>query len=445
MLSVALSLLLLVSGSLQADLQQAVARAGIDRTGLGVMVGPAGGGATLAIGRDTPRTPASNQKILTAALALHTLGADFRFRTIFARGPEGSLVVVGDGDPNMSGRFFDDDPNAVLRAFARDLKKEGVTALPGGILLDATRFDDQFIHPDWPADQLDRWYSAPVAALVFNDSCWDFKVLPTAQPGGRPTLDLQPSLIKPKVTMRCRTVGAGSRRGVKVLHDGEGGLVVQGNVIAGSAGEGGHLAVEDPVVFFGRALRAALIAEGIEVGGKVRRGHVEDAEELLVYRSTLRRSLRVMLTNSQNLYAECIFKRAGGGSFASADESLRAALAEMKVPTGGLVVRDGSGLSAQNRVAPATLFGVLQALRDQPAFIESLPSGGTGTLRKRYKNLGERVRAKTGTINGVKCLSGYVEGVRGKRYVFVVLANGRSVKNIRTLQDLIVQVLARQP
>jgi len=443
--SVALALLLFVGGSLQADLQVAVRRSEVDRSGLGVMVGRAGGGAVLSIAPDTPRTPASNQKVLTAALALHRLGADFRFRTVFARGPDGSLLVIGDGDPNMSGRFFDGDANLVLRAVARDLKQEGLTAVPGGIILDATRFDDQFVHPDWPADQLDRWYSAPVGALVYNDSCWDFKVRPASVPGGRVAVELEPSLIKPPLAVRCSTVARGARHGVRVLHDGEGGLVVQGSVIAGSAGEGGHLAVRDPVLFFGRALRAALIAEGIPVQGAVRRGGVEKPKELLLYRSTLQRTLGVMLGNSQNLYAECLFKRAGGGSFASASETLRATLKELKVPAGGLIARDGSGLSSQNRVAPATLYGVLQSLRDQPLFVQALASGGSGTLRRRYKGLGERIRAKTGTIRGVSTLSGYVEGARGNRYVFVVLANGRSVRQARRLQDLIVQTLARAP
>jgi len=445
MTSAALALLLFVGGSLQADLKNAVARSGVSTEGLGYAIGRAGAPATLLRASKTARIPASNQKILTAALALDRLGADFRFRTVFARGPGGSLVVIGDGDPNMSGRFFEGDPNAVLRAVARDLKKEGVDALPGGIVLDASRFDDEHVHPDWPPDQLDRWYAAPVAALVYNDSCWDFKVRPGARAGAAVTVDLEPSLYQPPLALRCTTVARGARHGVRVLHSEAGGLIIRGSVLAGSAGEGGHLAVQDPVLFFGRALRAALIVEGIKVEGEVRRGRAKDAKEILVYRSTIRRTLGVMLGNSQNLYAECLFKRAGGGSFESGARSVVAVLEKMKIATDELVVRDGSGLSNRDRVSPATLYAVLQALRDQPAFVESLATGGSGTLRKRYRDLGNRIRAKTGSIRGVSTLSGYVEGARGNRYVFVVLANGKSVRHARRLQDLIVQTLARAP
>ncbi|MHC4955476.1 MAG: D-alanyl-D-alanine carboxypeptidase/D-alanyl-D-alanine endopeptidase [Planctomycetota bacterium] len=449
MLGGTLTLLLVVLGAVEANLQEALGdslrRSGINRSGLGVVVGRAGGPVLLSVNADTPRIPASNQKVLTAAAALRRLGRDFSFRTTFAKAPDGSLVVVGDGDPNMSGRFFDGDPNAVLRALARDLKKDGLTAAPGGIVLDAGRFDDEFVHPDWPVEQRDRWYAAPVAALLYNDSCWDITVRPGARAGAAVTVEVEPSLLRPRIDVACSTVARGARHGVHLLHAEDGGLRIQGGVVAGSSGEGGHLTVKDPVLFFGRALRAALDAAGIKVEGAVRRGSVAKREELLVYKSSLRRTLGVMLGRSQNLYAECIYKRTGGGTFEGGAAAVRAVLAEMKIPVGGLVVRDGSGLSRGNRVAPVTLYRVLDGLRDEPAFVESLASGGEGTLRRRYRDLGKRIRAKTGTIRGVSSLCGYVEGARGNRYVFVVLANGRSVAHARRFQDLVVQTLARAP
>jgi D-alanyl-D-alanine carboxypeptidase/D-alanyl-D-alanine-endopeptidase (penicillin-binding protein 4) len=177
----------------------------------------------------------------------------------------------------------------------------------------------------------------------------------------------------------------------------------------------------------------------------VREGKLDGAREILVYRSDLGRTLDVMLVNSQNLYAECVFKRLGQGSFASAAEALAGALRSLEVPTAGLVVRDGSGLSRGNRVSARTVYGVLQAMRDEPLFVEALAAGGEGTLKRRYRDLGERVRAKTGTIDGVSALSGYVTGRDGGRYVFTILANGASYARARRLQDLVVTALARCP
>ncbi len=92
-----------------------------------------------------------------------------------------------------------------------------------------------------------------------------------------------------------------------------------------------------------------------------------------------------------------------------------------------------------------TMYGVLQAMRDEPLFVESLAEGGEGTLRKRYRDLGHRLHAKTGTIDGVSALSGYVTGRDGGRYVFTILANGEAARRARRLQDLVVTALARCP
>jgi D-alanyl-D-alanine carboxypeptidase/D-alanyl-D-alanine-endopeptidase (penicillin-binding protein 4) len=348
---------------------------------------------------------------------------------------------VAEGDPNLSGRFFDGDPTKVLRAMARDIKARGVAKVRD-LVLDASRFDAEYVHPDWPKDQLERWYCAPVAALVYNDSCWDVTVLPGSGPRAPSRFAVQPSLLSPAVLNRCETSG-GSGNPVLHLGHAEGyDFELRGQIQLASRGLTANVTVRDPVRFFGEAFRAALEAEGVRVEGALRAGRLPGAREIVVYRSDLGRTLSVMLTNSQNLYAECLFKRLGEGSFASGGAALEAALVAMEVPTAGLVARDGSGLSRENLVSARTLYGALQALRDEPLLVEALAAGGDGTLRRRYRDLGPRVRAKTGTIRGVSTLSGYVTGREGDRYVFVILANGASVARARRLQDLIVIALA---
>ncbi|MHC4847024.1 MAG: D-alanyl-D-alanine carboxypeptidase/D-alanyl-D-alanine endopeptidase [Planctomycetota bacterium] len=432
MLSGAL-LVLLLAGNVEADIARAVARSGVRTQGLGIVVGAAGGDELYRLQPDEPRTPASNQKILTAGLALEKLGADFEFRTRFGLDADGALIVVGDGDPNFSGRFFEGDPNRILRLLARDLKKNGVGKVRGGILLDVSRFDQQTRHPDWPADQLDKWYCAPISALVYNDSCWDITVLPGVNVGAAARVRVEPSLAPPVIENGCRTV---SERARHVIHIGftEQGVRIKGGVLRASTGFSSHLAVKEPALFFGESLRAALIAEGVPVEGAVRIGRAGKFEEKLVYKSDLRRTLKVMLAKSQNLYAECVFKRAGGGSFAGGAAALRAI-------DPGIEARDGSGMSAANRVTPRAVYRMLQRWKDEPVFVDALASGGEGTLRRRYRHLGKRLRAKTGYIRGVSSLSGYVESA-GKRYVFVVLCNGAATRHARKLQDLVVKALS---
>ena len=433
---------LLVAG-IESDLEGALERSTVERSGLGLAVGRAGGEPFLVVAPDAPRIPASNQKLLTAAAAVRILGADHRFTTTVATARGGRLVVVGGGDPNLSGRFFDGDPDTVLLGFARDVRGRGVTEVKE-LVLDASRFDGEWTHPDWPGDQLDRWYCAPIAALVYNDSCWDLAVRPGPRAGAPARVEVKPSLVRPALSVDCPTIeGRGH-----VVHIGRaagGALDVRGKILLTSAGVDGHVTVRDPVRFFGDAFRAALERAGVRVEGEVTVGRVPDATPIVRYRSTMGRTLEVMLTGSQNLYAECVFKSLGEGSFASGGEAVLRALRTLEIDTAGIVVRDGSGLAKTNRVTARALYGVLQAMRDEPVFVESLAAGGTGTLRRRYRDLGGRVRAKTGTIRGVSALSGYVTGRDGGRYVFVILANGKSVGRARRLQDLVVNALAGGP
>jgi len=435
--------LLLLAPDPGSALREAFEASGAKTQGLGLLAGRAGEPPLLSVGADEPRAPASNQKLLVACAAITKLGRDFAFETRIAVGEGGDLMVVGEGDPNLSGRFFGGDPTKVLRAMARDVKAKGVDRVKD-LVLDASRFDDQYIHPEWPKDQLERWYCAPVAALVYNDSCWDITVLPGPAPGAPSRLVVEPSLLTPVIANRCDTV----RDGKQIVHVGradETDFEVRGQVVLASAGVEANVTVRDPVRFFGEAFKAALVAEGVPVDGVVREGKLASARDILAYRSDLGRTLKVMLTNSQNLYAECLFKRLGEGSFASGAEALAAALRSIEVPTAGLIVHDGSGLSKENRVAARTIYGVLQAMRDEPLFIDALAEAGDGTLRKRYRDLGERLHAKTGTIKGVSALSGYVTGRDGGRYVFTILANGPSVARARRLQDLVVTSLAKCP
>jgi D-alanyl-D-alanine carboxypeptidase/D-alanyl-D-alanine-endopeptidase (penicillin-binding protein 4) len=436
--------LLLAAPDLGSDLQRALDRSGVSTRGLGVAVGRAGEAPSFVVGADVPCIPASNQKVIVAAAAVRSLGPKFEFTTQVAESAQGGhLVVIGDGDPNLSGRFFDDDPDQVLRIIARDVAAQGVKRVKGNLILDDSRFDRVYVHPDWPDDQLDRWYAAPVGALVFNDSCWDVTVRPGRAAGDLAELAVKPGLIRARIENSCRTVD-GRRQAIRMGRN-DGGMYVGGTVRLEGGGYSGHITVRDPVVFFGQAFRAALEAEGVKIDGELRRGRVETGRVLVRFRSSLRRTLKVMLTNSQNLYAECVLKRLGEGSFESGGEAVLRALADMGVDTEALQVRDGSGLARSNRLTARALYQTLQAEREQPIFVEALAAGGEGTLRRRYRDLKERVRAKTGTIRGVSTFSGYVTGRDGGRYVFAILANGSAVGHARKFQDLVVQTLARAP
>jgi len=438
------ALALLATGDIVGEVEQAVRRGKVPRERVGIMVGRSGAPVFL-LAADRARIPASNQKILTAASALLSLGKDYRFETRVVKLPGGHLGVIGGGDPNLSGRFFDGDASTVLRHLARQVKEKGIDAVAGDLVLDASRFDNVTVHPGWPSDQLDRWYCAPVAALIYNDSCWDVTVQPGAEAGAIARVEWRPRLLQPRLQNRCATV---TQRKSHVVHIGrteKSDLLVRGGILASSAGIEKSVPVHEPVLFFGRAFRAALLAEGVKVAGEIRVGSAACGETLTVFRSGLARTIKVALTNSQNLYSECLFRIQGQGSFESAAQAVHKTLSAEGVSVAGLVVSDGSGLARANKVTPRTIFDVLTRMDENKLFVDGLANGGEGTLRRRFRALGERVRLKTGTLRGVSALSGYVTDAGGKVWIMVVLcATGDRGSAIR-LQNSIVELLARQP
>ena len=176
---------------------------------------------------------------------------------------------------------------------------------------------------------------------------------------------------------------------------------------------------------------------------------------------------------SQNLYAESLLKRVvherlgGPGTWADADTAIKAIARERLGPGSaalleGVRIDDGSGLSRGNTLTPTFVTAWLDSFVDDPeleeVFIESLSRGGDpddGTLRRRFKDIlvdgkrtslpgGYRVDGKSGYINGVSCLSGYVTGPDGRRWSFSVLCNGvgHDVRGAKTLQERIVREIA---
>ena len=220
------------------------------------------------------------------------------------------------------------------------------------------------------------------------------------------------------------------------------------------------VAIQDPALGFGRALRRALTDAGVRISGPVRRprgGEYRNGGHLLARVQTrVREIIPTMLKSSQNQRAEMLFKHlgavaAGEGSFAGGAKAVKSILARSGVDLTESVLADGSGLSRDDRLSALDVVGVLQAVWRSPLraeFQRALPYGGesAGTLRKRFGDLGRRVRAKTGTLSDASALAGYVTTRSGRTVVFAVLCNGRKtgqVWRMRNAQDAAVRALAR--
>ncbi len=393
---------------------------------------------------DTPVTPASNLKLLTTAAALDLLGEDFEFTTTFLiRGSvsngtlNGDLLVKGSGDPTIGGRFYDKASDTVFENLIVALRREGIQRITGDVVIEYGYFDDQWIHPSWPADQLVFWYEAPVSAPALQEGTVIVRVKP-GSPGQKGVVELEPP--NQFVTIENSSVTQRAGRGVYVgRKPGSNTIIVKGNVRPGDGPTEIPVTVMYPVHYFGNALHETLIKRGVELEGQpilTPKDPRDDWRVLDVVDTPLPVVVYVINKQSQNHYAEQVLKTLGaekgkGGSWDSGTDVVETWMTgTVGVRPGQVSMTDGSGMSRENKVSASAFIEVLQHMWDSDhrmVFLSSMPYSGEtfSRLRRRinqepYKR---NIYAKTGYISKVVGLTGYVKATSGKVYAFSLLYN----------------------
>lgn len=409
-------------------------------------------------------TPASGLKLIVAATAAHVLGPSFRYTTtLLADGPieggvlRGDLVIRGTGDPTISGRYADSTV-AIFSAFADSLEQRGISSIEGGVVVDESEWDEVYIHEDWEQDDLVMWYGAPVAPLGFNNNVLDVTIAP-GQVGGPATVTWVPETDFMTVRNETRTVAAGQPETLDFDRGGPHTLVISGDVPADADARTEYLAVDDAAGFAGTVLREVLEREGIAVGvDEVRVVQQPPANETVLARHQsmpLDSMVKVILMRSQNWFAEQLVKTLGAQE--RDDGSWDAGLAverEFLITDVGLsenefTLRDASGLSPNNAISAAALAKLMRYIEstpDQAMVRNALPTPGSGapSLNDRLTDLGDRVHAKTGSIEDVASLSGMVTTDSGREVAFSIIANGTGAPTETTAEtiDNVVRAIA---
>lgn len=412
--------------------------------------------------------PASNMKVLSSGAAILVLGNDFTFRTEI-RLVGSQVVAIGSGDPaladpelleRMEPKITVDD---VLDRLA-DAVAQRATEPLSALVTDDRIFDRAFVHSTWPQDQLNRWYCAEVSGLNFHANVLGVFPRPNPEgPGKPPVFDLQPSTPGFEIENKARTVGDG-KNSVWLTRSGDDRFTMFGEVRYPSRVPV-FVTVHDAPAMFGRLLanrlerRGVAKAAGFEVRAAVGDERFEGSA-VAVVKTPLEEVLVRCNKDSHNLYAEALLKRVGHevtrepGSWENGSAVLRMLISERLGPdlATGTALLDGSGLSRENRVSPLLLTRWMDHVaRDKEAgalFVRSLPSDGEGTLAQRFRDakLTNELRAKSGAINQVRCLSGFVIAPSGRRLTFSVLVNGLQGDTSRAalkLHEDVVRVLDR--
>jgi D-alanyl-D-alanine carboxypeptidase/D-alanyl-D-alanine-endopeptidase (penicillin-binding protein 4) len=440
-------------------------------------------------------TPASNTKLFTTAAALALIGPGYSFHTTVETNGTldkhgrltGDLVLVGRGDPNLSGRELpyalrterSDHPIQVLERLADELVQKGVKYVDGDIIADDSYFAFERYGEGWSQDDLVWADGAPVSALTINDNVVFVNILPADRPGDRAFVSLSPFGDYYRIDNRIITTPAGTGRKIFINREpGSTVLTLWGNMPLDDAGANEAVAIEDPAEFAANLFRQLLEKRGIAVYGRERTRHTDLASLSTVtvtalaparggdepsralqnqplvlagYQSKpLIEDVRVINKVSQNLHAEILLRLLGrekgtAGTVEGGLEVLRGFLNQAGVPSDQYVFFDGSGLSRQNLVTPHAIVQLLRFAVSQPwgpSFRDTLPIAGVdGSLSDRLKNIdAQRVYGKTGSLGGVKTLSGYATTERGDQVAFSILSNNFNLPAKR-LTDVIDSIV----
>lgn len=403
--------------------------------------------ALYALNADTLLTPASAMKIVTLATAAVKLGWTYSYETrVLGIGAvdlgllDGDLLVVGSGDPSVDD--WDGAATRLFQTWAERLKAIGIRSIGGRIVGDDNEFEDEALGPGWAWDDLGASYATGAGALQFNQNAARARISPGHAIGDRAIIELIPSYSGLSPHNLVRTVGADEAVAVDVRRAAGSGIVeLVGRVPAGTAPFFRNLAVDNPTLYFVTALRAALVANGIEVRGPaVDIDHIADSPRrddgilLASHRSPPLSALaETMMKRSQNLYAETLMKTMGDGDvrgLASGRAAARAVLDRWRIEPLDVLLADGSGLSRYNLISAETLSVVLAEVASDAAFAQpfeaSLPiAGQDGSLAARMRGTRAEgnARAKTGSFSNARSLAGYVRTADGERLVFAMMAN----------------------
>jgi D-alanyl-D-alanine carboxypeptidase/D-alanyl-D-alanine-endopeptidase (penicillin-binding protein 4) len=415
----------------------------------------------VSLNADVPRNPASVMKLVTTAAALHLLGPGFTWEThAYADGKlvgdrlDGDLVLKGYGDPYLVTESF--------WTFLRRLRVKGLRQITGDLVIDNSYFSivprDRGAFDGRPYHA----YNVLPSALLVNFQTYEFQMLPD-----RGSRRIQVTTNPPSATLAIHNrlkYSNGHCRGQKFR--------IQMHVLEGlpddtvrfsgsypfSCGAHALLRTVSSHESFVHGVFTALWRElGGEFEGGVRSGTASGgARRLFVHRSyPLSDVIRPMNKFSNNVMTRNLFLTLGAerhgapGTVSKGRVAVREWLQSIGVDPGGLVIENGSGLSRTSK-ASARLIGemLLEVYRSpyMPEFISSLPLAAIdGTMRKRFRNgpMQGRMHVKTGLIDHVRSMGGYMLNSNGRTFVVVVLQNDRNIHHQTgtRIQDALIEWL----
>lgn len=412
---------------------------------------------------DDAIVPASVMKVVTSAAALRHLGPTYRFRTEMLSEAEISEDGVLEGDLYFRGTG---DPSLVIEKvwkMFQDLQVEGVVEIDGDLVFDDTWFDREHLIAGW-RKKVDMAagpaYFAPLSALSLNFNTVSIVVAPGPRAGEPARVQLETPAKIIVLESEIETVPRGRRAWTKierevdprthvVTFELEGQIPLEGEI------QRHYRSVGNPIAWTMSAIDRLFRAQGIKLNGRFRLDETPDEAEVLVSHASqpLHELLNHTNKYSSNFMAEHVLKAIGAevkgdpGTTAKGLSVVEEYLVGLGIPADDFILVNGSGLSRESRLAPSHVNAVMMDMYHHPQvapeFMASLAVGGVdGTLRRRFSETPGSVRGKTGSLNGVYCLTSYIRAADGHTYAMTFLSNDlKRTRPARALQDAIGEAI----
>ena len=429
-------------------LDKALKDTGIKKKNVGIAVYDiASGKLVYSINEDKFFSIASVNKLLITALSLKYLGQDFRFKTTISGSRpstdgdvKGDIYIKGSGDPI----FVSEN----MWYLVNMLCNTGVKSISGDIFLDDSLFPARNIYEE----NGDRAYNAKVSALSVNFNSIAVNVVS----GQNHSVSIDPPVSSMKLIDKTESTNANANTEIRRVGDD---IVVSGRVSGKDYGiKTTYRNIDDPISYFEEVLRLHLSWRGIKFTGKVKVGKTPSSSKIIFEMDSRRLNDILVEMNkfSNNFIAEqimraLVYKVSGS---ANNDEELQNIvnkyLKETGVDSKSFEVVNASGFSKMNKTKPSDfvkfLSNVYGDFQISPEFVNSLPiSGVDGTIRRSLgaSSIKGKIRAKTGTLSGVRSIAGYVAGKRNV-YSFIIVVNDPAAYNMINWEGKILETIVER-
>ncbi len=407
----------------------------------GIIVQNADAGTLLSYHQNKLMLPASTLKLVTAAVAWKFLGPDYRLPTFIGYSGFtnnnilfGNLIITGTGDPTLDRRHWL-DPQVVFSAWADSLKAHGISEIRGDVIGNDDLFEDMHLGNGWAWDDLSFAYAAEFGPLMVDNTTAEFYINPPASDDDEfsvmDNLPFEYFTYQNKVTYLDslpEQIHARRVTGTNILS-------VYGNYSTENKSYAKMITADNPTLFYVSLLKAVLEKKGITISGYAR--DIDDLTEkpenikplFTHYSPRLSRIIRQFMQDSNNQAGETLLRHiawqeTGYGSFSNGIMVMEVFFENICITKNEYRLGDACGLSRYNLLTPSALNKILLYMNNIPEFRSCLSQPGSyGTLKERSDLMDMKIFAKTGSMSGVECISGYMTTRRNQNLVFTVMIN----------------------